>query len=244
MVLIFASLLILLMLDMFTSLYRVDQVNATINNKNDRGINSNNNIKIGYEGIKDVTKVFLKSMNQTVATNVSSCDDISSATSSGTQNIAHDHVHSNSIRINDNSIHRSTNGGSNDSSSHNSLSQSTASSSSSSISLNSARDALTGNDGTAESFDANSIISVLGGSDNQPDRTLCGGLNNDILVGSLGNDVLFGGAGSDKLFGGPGNDILIGGPGADYFDCGPGDDTIRDFHPFDGDIKTDDCENY
>ncbi len=45
---------------MFTSLYRMDQVNATINNKNDRGINSNSNIKIGHEGIKDVTKVFLK----------------------------------------------------------------------------------------------------------------------------------------------------------------------------------------
>ena len=78
--------------------------------------------------------------------------------------------------------------------------------------MNSASDALTGNDGTAESFDASSIISVLGGSDNRPDRTLCGGLNNDILVGSPGNDILYGGAGSDKLFGGPGNDILIGGP--------------------------------
>ena len=243
MVQIFVPLLIILMLDMFTSLYRMDQVNATINNKNDRGINSNSNIKIGHEGIKDVTNVFLKSTNQTVATTVSSCDDISSATSSGTQNIAHDHDHSNSIRINDNSINRSTSGGSNDSSNYNSLSQSTASSSSS-ISLNSASDALTGNDGTAESFDASSIISVLGGSDNQPDRTLCGGLNNDILVGSPGNDILYGGAGRDKLFGSPGNDILIGGPGADYFDCGPGDDTIRDFHHFDGDIKTDDCENY
>lgn len=90
----------------------------------------------------------------------------------------------------------------------------------------------------------NSIISVLGGSDDQPDSILCGGPNNDILAGGRGNDTIYGSAGSDKLFGGPGNGILIGGLDADYFDCDSGNDTIRDFHPFDGDIKTDDCENY
>ncbi len=242
MVQIFEPLLIILMLDMFMSLYFMDQVYATINNKNDRGVKSNSNIKIEHDGIKDVTTVFLRSMNQTVATTVYTCDDISSVTSSRTQNIAHDNDDSNFIGINDNNINGSTSGRSNDSSNYNSLNQSTVSSSSG-TSLNLARATLAGNDGTAER-DTNSIISVLGGSDNQSDNTLCGGLNNDILVGSPGNDILYGGAGSDKLFGSPGNDILIGGPGADYFDCGPGDDTIRDFHPFDGDIKTDDCENY
>lgn len=48
----------------------------------------------------------------------------------------------------------------------------------------------------------------MGGSDNQSDCALCGGLNNDILDGSPGNDILYGGAGNDILFGSPGNDIL------------------------------------
>jgi len=242
MVKIFVSLLIILMLDIFTSLYRMDQVNAAINNKNDRGINSRY-IKIEHDGIKNVTKNFLRSINHTVATTVSSCGDVSSTTAIGTQNITHDNNHSNSIEINDNGINESISGESNVGINYNTLNQSIASSNSS-IGLNSARDTLAGDDGTVESFDANNIISVLGGSDNQSDRALCGGLNNDILDGSPGNDILYGGVGNDILFGSPGNDILIGGPDADYFDCGPGDDTIRDFHPFEGDTKTDDCENY
>jgi Ca2+-binding RTX toxin-like protein len=92
---------------------------------------------------------------------------------------------------------------------------------------------------------SNNIVSILGGSDDQTDDSvICGGPGNDILVGSSGNNIIYGGAGYDKLFGGPKNDILIGGPGADYFDCGPGNDTIRDYHPSEGDIKTNDCENY
>jgi Ca2+-binding RTX toxin-like protein len=182
-------------------------------------------------------------MNHTVATTISSCSHVSSTTASGTQNITHDNNHSNSIEITDNSINESISEESNVGINYDTLNQSIASSNSS-ISLNSARDTLAGDDGTAENFDANNIISVLGGSDNQSDRALCGGLNNDILDGSPGNDILYGGAGNDILFGSPGNDILIGGPDADYFDCGPGDDIIRDFHPFEGDTKTDDCENY
>lgn len=92
---------------------------------------------------------------------------------------------------------------------------------------------------------SNNIVSVLGGSDDHMnDNVICGGPGNDILVGELGNNIIYGGAGYDKLLGGPENDILIGGPGADYFDCGLGNDTIRDYHPSEGDTKTDDCENY
>ena len=92
---------------------------------------------------------------------------------------------------------------------------------------------------------SNNIVSILGGSDDHTDdNVICGGPGNDILVGSSGNNIIYGGAGYDKLFGGPENDILIGGPGADYFDCGLGNDTIRDYHPSEGDTKTNDCENY
>jgi Ca2+-binding RTX toxin-like protein len=92
---------------------------------------------------------------------------------------------------------------------------------------------------------SNNIVSILGGSDDQTDDSIiCGSPGNDILVGSSDNNIIYGGAGYDKLFGGPKNDILIGGPGADYFDCGPGNDTIRDYHPSEGDTKTNDCENY
>jgi len=107
-----------------------------------------------------------------------------------------------------------------------------------------AMDNVAGNPGTGNDDDSNNILSVLGGSDSQSDRTLCDGPNDDVLIGSPGNDIIYGGSGSDKLFGAPGNDILIGGQGADYFDCGPGNDTIRDFHATKGDIKTNDCENY
>ncbi len=92
---------------------------------------------------------------------------------------------------------------------------------------------------------SNNIVSILGGSDDHTDdNVICGGLGNDILVGRSGNNIIYGDAGYDRLFGGPGNDILIGGPGADYFDCGLGNDTIRDYHPSEGDTKTNDCENY
>jgi Ca2+-binding RTX toxin-like protein len=117
---------------------------------------------------------------------------------------------------------------------------------SSSISSSSSSRAL-GSMALSESGDdhSNNIVSILGGSDDQTDDSvICGGPGNDILVGSSGNNIIYGGAGYDKLFGGPMNDILIGGLGADYFDCGPGNDTIRDYHPSEGDIKTNDCENY
>jgi Ca2+-binding RTX toxin-like protein len=92
---------------------------------------------------------------------------------------------------------------------------------------------------------SNNIVSILGGSDDHTDdNVICGGPGNDILVGRSGNNIIYGGTGYDKLFGGSGNDILIGGPGADYFDCGLGNDTIRDYHPSEGDTKTNDCENY
>jgi len=92
---------------------------------------------------------------------------------------------------------------------------------------------------------SNNIVSILGGSDDHTnDNVICGGPGNDILVGRSGNNIIYGDAGYDRLFGGPGNDILIGGPGADYFDCGLGNDTIRDYHPSEGDTKTNDCENY
>jgi Ca2+-binding RTX toxin-like protein len=92
---------------------------------------------------------------------------------------------------------------------------------------------------------SNNIVSILGGSDDHTnDNVICGGPGNDILVGRSGNNIIYGDAGYDRLFGGPGNDILIGGPGADYFDCGLGNDTVRDYHPSEGDTKTNDCENY
>jgi Ca2+-binding RTX toxin-like protein len=92
---------------------------------------------------------------------------------------------------------------------------------------------------------SNNIVSILGGSDDHTnDNVICGGPGNDILVGRSGNNIIYSDAGYDRLFGGPGNDILIGGPGADYFDCGLGNDTVRDYHPSEGDTKTSDCENY
>ena len=92
---------------------------------------------------------------------------------------------------------------------------------------------------------SNNIVSILGGSDDHTnDNIICGGPGNDILVGRSSNNIIYGDAGYDRLFGGSGNDILIGGPGADYFDCGLGNDTIRDYHPSEGDTKTNDCENY
>jgi Ca2+-binding RTX toxin-like protein len=99
--------------------------------------------------------------------------------------------------------------------------------------------------GESDEDHSNNIVSILGGSDDQTDDSvICGGPGNDILVGSSGNNIIYGGTGYDKLFGGPRNDILIGGPGADYFDCGTGNDTIRDYHPSEGDTKANDCENY
>ncbi len=99
--------------------------------------------------------------------------------------------------------------------------------------------------GESDEDHSNNIVSILGGSDDQTgDSVICGGPGNDILVGSSGNNIIYGGTGYDKLFGGPRNDILIGGPGADYFDCRTGNDTIRDYHPSEGDTKANDCENY
>jgi Ca2+-binding RTX toxin-like protein len=118
---------------------------------------------------------------------------------------------------------------------------------SSSISRSSSTSSALGSMALSESGEdhSNNIVSILGGSDDQTDDSIiCGSPGNDILVGSSDNNIIYGGAGYDKLFGGPKNDILIGGPGADYFDCGPGNDTIRDYHPSEGDTKTNDCENY
>lgn len=84
----------------------------------------------------------------------------------------------------------------------------------------------------------NDKISGLAGPDN-----LFGRNGNDTLDGGPGHDKLSGGKGNDQLSGGPGNDILTGGLGGDHFDCGPGSDTIVDFSKFEGDTKTDDCEN-
>lgn len=244
---IFAPILTILILHLFTSLHSIDQADDDIiKNENGHGINTNSNDTIEHNENKDkVTKGLVGSSNQKSIT-MSSCDDISSSTTStGTQVVADDNHGSSFFGINDKSNNKRPSEGldvNNNHTSHASFSQSIRSDARG-IGLT-AMDNLAGNTATGNIDDSNSIISILGGSDNQPDRTLCGGPNEDVLIGSPGNDIIYGGAGTDKLFGSPGNDILIGGQGADYFDCGPGNDTIRDFHTFEGDTKTNDCENY
>jgi hypothetical protein len=44
------------------------------------------------------------------------------------------------------------------------------------------------------------------------------------------------------LYGVTGNDIVRGGPGPNEFICGDGIDTILDYDPAQGDIKSNDCE--
>jgi Ca2+-binding RTX toxin-like protein len=224
--------------------HSIDQVHDGFG-KNEHGhsMSTNSNHNIEHNGNNDnVTKVLMGSSNQ-----MSSCDYISSTTTTGRTQAVTDENHASSfVGINDKSnknkkISEELETGSNHTS-HISFSQSIRSNGRG-IGLT-ASDNLVGNTGAGNNDDSDSIISVLGGSDSQPDRTLCGGPNDDVLFGSPGNDIIYGGAGSDKLFGGPGNDILIGGQNADYFDRGPGIDTIRDFHAIEGDIKTNDCENY
>ncbi len=242
---IYAPLLTILILHLFTSLHGIDQVDDIIKNKNgdDVSANSNYNIKLN-ENNDMVTKGLVGSSNQKSIT-MSSCDDISSPTISGTQIVADDNHGSSFVEINDKSNNERTGEGldiGSNHTSHTSFSQSIRSNGNG-IGLTE-MDNLAGNTDTGNIDDSNSIISVLGGSDSQSDRTLCGGPHEDVLIGGPGNDIIYGSEGSDKLFGGPGNDVLIGGQGADYFDCGPGNDTIRDFHASEGDTKTNDCENY
>ena len=46
-----------------------------------------------------------------------------------------------------------------------------------------------------------------------------------------------------NVIGGEGDDLLTGGEGAQRFVCGGGEDTILDYDEFEGDTKTEDCEN-
>jgi Ca2+-binding RTX toxin-like protein len=74
------------------------------------------------------------------------------------------------------------------------------------------------------------------------DDIISGGNGDDYLQGDEGNDNLRGVNGDDMLFGGSGDDVLDGGNGSDNFSCGDGTDTIVDFSPFQGEVKSDDCE--
>jgi Ca2+-binding RTX toxin-like protein len=74
------------------------------------------------------------------------------------------------------------------------------------------------------------------------DDTISGGNSDDYLQGDEGNDNLRGENGDDMLFGGSGDDVLSGENGSDDFSCGDGADTIVDFNPSQGDVKSDDCE--
>lgn len=71
-----------------------------------------------------------------------------------------------------------------------------------------------------------------------------GKAGNDKIAGLAGNDKLVGGDGKDLLVGGDGNDELTGGRGADKFQCGAGNDKITDFKASEGDLKTNDCEQF
>ncbi len=234
----------MLILHLFTGLHSIDQIDyGIINNEHGHSISTNSNYSIKLNGSTDnLTKGLLGSSNQ-----LSSCDYMSSNTATaGTQAAADDNQGSSFVGINDENNNKKISEGLETGGIHTSMNTSFSQSirsNSRGIGLT-AMDNLAGNTSTGNDDDSNNILSILGGSDIQSDRTLCGGSNDDVLIGSPGNDIIYGGAGSDKLFGGPGNDILIGGQGADYFDCGPGNDTIRDFHAAEGDIKTNDCENY
>jgi hypothetical protein len=46
------------------------------------------------------------------------------------------------------------------------------------------------------------------------------------------------------VIGGDNDDLLTGGEGAQRFVCGGGEDTITDYDESEGDIKTEDCENF
>jgi RTX calcium-binding nonapeptide repeat (4 copies) len=74
------------------------------------------------------------------------------------------------------------------------------------------------------------------------DDIISGGNGDDYLQGDEGNDNLRGVNGDDMLFGGSGDDVLDGGNGSDNFSCGDGTDTIIEFSPFQGEVKSDDCE--
>jgi hypothetical protein len=74
------------------------------------------------------------------------------------------------------------------------------------------------------------------------DDTITGGNGDDNLQGDEGDDNLRGVNEDDMLFGSSGEDVLGGGNGADNFSCGGGTDTIVDFSPSQGDVKSDDCE--
>ena len=65
-----------------------------------------------------------------------------------------------------------------------------------------------------------------------------------IEVGDSGDDIIKGSQYADLIYGNADNDSLTGGNGADYFNCGPGTDSITDFDPTEGDVRTADCESY
>jgi hypothetical protein len=74
------------------------------------------------------------------------------------------------------------------------------------------------------------------------DDKIDSGWRNDVLIGGNGDDILSGEDGDDILYGVTGNDIVRGGHGANEFICGDGIDTILDYDPAQGDIKSNDCE--
>jgi Ca2+-binding RTX toxin-like protein len=83
------------------------------------------------------------------------------------------------------------------------------------------------------------------------DDTMKGGGINDDIFGKEGNDKIDGGPDHDEIDAGSGNDEVNGGSGPDFlegreeadsFKCGSGIDSVDDFHPEEGDTKTNDCE--
>ena len=93
---------------------------------------------------------------------------------------------------------------------------------------------------SADDIDGDNGDDRIQGSDG--DDTIRGGNGDDYLQGDEGNDNLRGENGDDMLFAGSGDDVLSGGNGSDNFSCGNGTDTIVDFSPFQGDVKSDNCE--
>src|SRR5262245_27220425 len=167
---IFAPLLTILILHPFTILHGVDQVDDSIKNKNGDDVSANSNYNIELNENKDmVTKSLVGSWNQKSIT-MSSCNDISSPSISGTQVVADDNHGSSFVGINDKSNNKRTGEGldiGGNHTSHTSISQSIRSNGNG-LGLT-AIDNSAGNTGTGNRDDSNSIISVLGGSDSQSD---------------------------------------------------------------------------
>jgi Ca2+-binding RTX toxin-like protein len=92
-------------------------------------------------------------------------------------------------------------------------------------------------------------VNIMRGGDG--DDVMNGKGINDDIFGEEGNDKIDGGPGHDEIDAGSGDDIINGGSGPDFlegregadsFICGPGEDGVDDFHPEEGDTKTNDCE--